>query len=94
MTKALIAVIYLSSALIQDIRVMHEYDTPSVTVPVRYISSQHISVAYDGAVVVSEDRWFTKKAPVLYWQYWNCRWRQTAQQCVAIESMLQDELGK
>lgn len=90
--NTLIAAIFLSLAPIQAVKVFHEYDTNMVTVPVRYINTQHIRVAGDGAVVVSEDKWFTPKAPVPYAEFWNCRYRQTAQQCVAIESMLQGEL--
>src|SRR5882757_1517565 len=99
MTKALIAAIFLSSAPIQDVRVFHyiqpteviSYDRYAFLVPTRLVNTLHIRVVDDRTVVVPEDTWTTPKAPVPYIEYWDCPWKQTAQQCVAIISMLQQE---
>ncbi len=101
MTKALIAAIFLSQALIQDVRIFHDqpmevisYDRGAFLVPSKRINTIHIRAADRRSVVVPKDPWNTPKAPVPYVEYWDCPWRQTAQQCVAIYSMLQQELGK
>jgi hypothetical protein len=101
MTKVLIAAIFLSQAPIQDARVFHSqpmetinYDRGAFLVPARRIDTIHIHTVDDRTVVVPKDDWSTPKAPVVYFQYWDCPWKQTAQQCVAITSMLQQELKK
>src|SRR5258708_10205089 len=96
MTKGLIAAIYLSQAPIQDIRVFHDtqptevinYDRGAFLVLSKRINTIHIRVTPRRSVVVPKDSWNTSKAPVPYFEYWNCPWGQTAQQCVAIYSLL------
>lgn len=96
MLKTLIATIFLSQAPIQTVRVFHGYDTSVVTVPVRYISSGHIRVAagmFPDTPETKWNPWYSKKPPVPYWFYWTCNFPgQTAQQCVAIHSLLEQEL--
>jgi hypothetical protein len=100
MTKALIAAIFLSQAPIQDVRVFHtdppmeviNYDPNDLLVPSRRVNTIHIRRFDSRTVVVSKDAWNTPKAPVPYYEYWDCPWKQTAQQCVAIYSLIQQEL--
>lgn len=98
MTKGLIVAIFLSQSPIQDVRVFHEQPTIvdylayELTLNARRVNLSHVHRVADGAVVVSENRWYTPKAPIPYASFWNCPRRQTAQQCVAIESYLQHEL--
>lgn len=90
MIKTLIAALFLSQAPIQAMRVLHDNHS-DVLVPVRWTNTVHIRSASLSAVVVSEDTWYTKKAPIPYWEYWACPFGQTAQQCVAIYSLLEQK---
>lgn len=91
MTKALITAIFLSQVPIQDLRVFHtqtalEFITYGNPVYTRRVDTFHIRRSVDNTVVVPQP-------PIPYSEYWDCSWGQTAQQCVAITSMLQQELG-
>lgn len=110
MIKTLIAAIFLSQALIaseagsrsfapiQDVRVFSERAQHVQYVSeddIRWLNNIHRRRLSDVAVVVSEDRWYTPKPPIPYWLFWACAFKgQTAQQCVAIHSMLSEELKK
>lgn len=92
MTKALIVAIFLSQVLIHPLTTEDTYGSP---VYPRRINSIHIYSAINGTVVVTPDDWYTQKAPVPYWFFWSCNFEgQTAQQCIAIHSMLDEELRK
>lgn len=99
MTKSLIAAIFLSYAPIQDVRVFHEqativeYMNAELDLYTRRVHTIHIHMSSDRTVVV-EDGWYSQKEPVPYYQFWDCPWQQTAQQCVAIESLLEQALTK
>lgn len=89
MTKVLITAIYLSQALIQvaSATTGDWYGSPNNP---RRINTIHVYALDPRTVVVAKDSWNTPKAPVPYWEFWDCQWRQTAQQCVAIYSLLED----
>lgn len=91
MTKGLILAFFLSQAAILDVRTIHEpaqlveYDhDPLYT---RRVNTLHIRRTPD------RDPWTTQGSPVPYWFYWTCEFPgQTAQQCIAIYSVLEQEL--
>ena len=105
MTKALITAIFLSQAPIQDVHVFQHtytfnigptevinYDPNAFLVPAKRVNTIHIRGAGNRPVVVSTD-WYTQKPPIPYSFFWNCPFEgQTAQQCIAIHAMLQQEL--
>lgn len=93
MNKTLIVAIFLSQTLIST-ALTWEWKNYEYSRYIRRVNTTHIHVIGDGSGVVTVDGWATPKAPILYYQYWDCRWRQTAQQCVAIYSVLQQGLGK
>lgn len=102
MIKSLIVALFLSQAPIQDVRVFHERPTNVIDYiladldkrSAKRVHTIHISGARSFTIDLVREDFTTPKAPVPYWQFWDCPWRQTAQQCVAITSMLQQELRK
>lgn len=100
MIKTLVSAIFLSQALMQDVRVFHEraqqveyinYGNPSYT---RRVNTFNIRAADNSTVVVPQDGWATPKAPIPYYWYWDNNLNQTAQQLIAILSMLDQELNE
>lgn len=95
MTKSLIAAIFLSYAPIQDYRVFHnpstimEYINAELSLDTKRVHTIHIHMSNDRTVVVEED-WYSQKPPIPYVEFWDCPWQQTAQQCVAIYSILDE----
>lgn len=100
MTKGLIAAIYLSQTLIQNVPAFHtptsmaEYINADLDLGTRYINTYHFRVTDDRTMVVTKDEWYTYRTPVSYYQFWDCPWKQTAQQCVAIMSVIQQGTRK
>jgi hypothetical protein len=102
MTKAVIAAIFLSQAPIQDLRVFREQATTvdyiNAEVRLDYYSRRVDTIhihrpAVRPSVVPKAEAWYQQKPPVPYWFFWTCNFEgQTAQQCVAIHSMLEQEL--
>ena len=61
---------------------------------IRHVDNNPFSGARGLDIHLARESFTTPKAPVPYYEYWDCPWKQTAQQCVAIISMLQQELKK
>lgn len=87
MIKTLITAIFLSQAFIGGVHANRENY-------IRLADNNPFYGARSIGVVLKRDKFTTPKAPVRYYQFWDCRWKQTAQQCVAIEYLLQQELKK
>lgn len=89
MIKALIHAFYLSQSLIQGVP---NHDRV-ITLDARPVHTFHIRTIDLGDKVVTVDGWYSEKTPTPYAGYWNCPYRQTAQQCIAVMDMLQRELS-
>lgn len=87
MTKRLIAALFLSQALIGGVHAERDYYAG-------LRDNNPFSGARSMATDLVKDQWYTQKASVPYAFFWACPWRQTAQQCVAIVYILQQELRK
>lgn len=98
MIKTLITTIFLSQAPIQDVRVFHvqpiTWEFINDRLNTRRVHTFHIRSTDDRTRLVPDDGWDTPKASVPYYWYWDNQLNQTAQQMIAIESMLEQELNE
>lgn len=84
MTKALITAMFLSQVLMGDFDAGRSNYT-------RLVDNNPFSGARSFNIILDRDG-FTPKAPIPYYWYWDNNLNQTAQQYVAILSLLQEEL--
>lgn len=94
MIKSLFFALFLSQALMSGAHAGYEQPTTMeyFSVVPRRVHTIRIYAVSDNTVVVF-DPFTTAPPPVPYIDYWKCSWGQTAQQCIAIMSMLEAELG-
>lgn len=100
MTKSLLFALFLSQAPIQDVRVFDDppsameylYADLRLTGYTQRIHTIHVHLSGYGVDVDAEEVFTTTHPPIPHIDYWRCPLQQTAQQCVAIESMIQQEL--
>lgn len=84
MTKSLILAFFLSQAL---------NGVAHADVYTKRVHTIHVYHFTNSPMVVAEDTFTTTHPPVPYWFFWSCNFQgQTAQQCIAIHSMLEQEL--